>query len=445
MQTNEVQDLIAKLVEASCEVEDGSFVILNLTAAGAVIDPVQYASEAAAAGVALASDTVSDDLYVTKRFRFLSADTMIRPSIMGLPVQATIPAKVLQKATALWAPRKDDLGNKRNLTVYADHVRSVKEWVGEVLDAEFVEASDKLPAGVEGSIRFHRKAAANVAHGYEAGVLKAVSSGWAMKWHKSHPDMPMSEFFDAAYMGLEKDGKPVCMIADAITQVSEVSAVWEGGDRYAKSLASAVAAATLIDPPAPVADGGDEVIDDNHLQAGTPAQEEAMTEEFKAVLAALGLPEDAQAEDIASSLSEIQAAVAERDELKAKCDVMQASIEALTERATVAEAAVAAVEAAQAQAKREELIDGAIKAGRILPAAREQWMKLATSDMEATAAALEALPVALAVPTGDLPAAAPVEATAGLTEAEIDLAKRMNISVEKYAAEKAKGLKRGIV
>lgn len=95
------------------------------------------------------------------------------------------------------------------------------------------------------------------------------------------------------------------------------------------------------------------------------------------------------AEDDPMKIEELQAQVAaltaERDELKAKAD-QAANFAEREESLKAREAAVAQAEAAAARARIESRVDGAVKAGRMLPAQRAQAVEFAASlaDAEGT-------------------------------------------------------------
>ncbi|MFD2676070.1 phage protease [Camelimonas lactis] len=101
----------------------------------------------------------------------------------------------------------------------------------------------------------------------------------------------------------------------------------------------------------------------------------------------------------------------------AQADIAQRDADALTARCTA-------------------LVDGAIKDGRLVPAAREQYLALASASYDATKAAIEAMPVIAPKTSGEGQAGDPDPAQLGgqLTDAERAVARNMGLSVEAYLA-----------
>jgi hypothetical protein len=113
---------------------------------------------------------------------------------------------------------------------------------------------------------------------------------------------------------------------------------------------------------------------------------------IKDVLAALGLPETATAADATAAIATLKAGDPDRHVPKAQHDATVAAL--ATAQATI-EATTQAAEAARCGA----LIDDAVKAGKVTPAARDHYLALAKANFDATAAAIAAMPVV--VPAGE--------------------------------------------
>jgi hypothetical protein len=190
------------------------------------------------AAAAVGGEVNSSAEFLERRYRFLDADIKLRPSCGYFPCNVIIPADVLRAAIGLWAPRPDPVSGQQHLVVYTDHETSARNWCGKVLGSEWIDAANGLPPAVGGPVQFDRVAEPKVARGVETGVLRAVSTAWTMTWRKSHPELDDYEFREAMWLDLEKDGRPVCQIAEKIEEVYELSVVWAGASPYARQIES---------------------------------------------------------------------------------------------------------------------------------------------------------------------------------------------------------------
>jgi len=176
-----------------------------------------------------------------------------------------------------------------------------------------------------------------------------------------------------------------------------------------------------------------------------PLEDDTMS--LKDIALSLGLPETATAD-------EIKQAIKAKDEKTAQS---QADAQALADvRREADEAKALAARLEQEKQERElkdaqDLVEGYIKAGRIAPASREQAVQLALQDR----ASFDGLygapdkPGAPAVPLGQVaPPAEPPGADStpvSLTEEEMTVCKSMHLTPERFAAEKARREKKGVL
>lgn len=158
--------------------------------------------------------------------------------------------------------------------------------------------------------------------------------------------------------------------------------------------------------------------------AGLPALASAQSGEFdmKDVLVALGLAETATQTDAVSAIALLKAGDPTLFVPKAQHDQTVAALSA-------AQARLDGIEEAAATARRTTLVDDAIKAGKLAPAARDQYLALAAAAFDQTKAAIDAMPVLLRAGVDkDADADPDKGATGQLSEQERDIVARLGIS-----------------
>ena len=115
------------------------------------------------------------------------------------------------------------------MTVFANHRMDVTQWKGFTEGAAW--DSKNQPNGVNAVFVLDRLVDPNLVRGVETGALKSASATVWFEFKKSHPDLKW--FYD--HLGTEVDGEIVRFIVTRVDNVGEMSIVWEGEDRYAKS------------------------------------------------------------------------------------------------------------------------------------------------------------------------------------------------------------------
>ena len=115
------------------------------------------------------------------------------------------------------------------ITIFANHRMDVTQWKGYTRGAVWDDKN--TPNGVNALFVLDRVADPNLVRGVETGALKSASATIWFEYKKSHPDLKW--FYD--HLGEEVEGQIVRFIVTRIDNVGEMSIVWEGEDRYAKS------------------------------------------------------------------------------------------------------------------------------------------------------------------------------------------------------------------
>jgi phage I-like protein len=110
----------------------------------------------------------------------------------------------------------------------------------------------------------------------------------------------------------------------------------------------------------------------------------------------------------------------------------QATVRALNE----AQARLDAIDQAATKSKAESLVDEAVKAGKVAPAAKAQYLALALNNFDGTKAAIDVMPAMLK--PGEDPAARAAERQAGeglpgLTDTQKAICRNLGLSEEAYA------------
>lgn len=164
------------------------------------------------------------------------------------------------------------------------------------------------------------------------------------------------------------------------------------------------------------------------VASATHAQDASM---LKDLLVQLGLAETASAADAIAAIASLKAGDPAKFVPKAQYD----------ETVTALSAAQGEIEAGKKAAKTAlcaTLVGDAIKAGKIAPAAKDQYLALAAADFDLTKAAIEAMPVVLKA--GEDPAAQgdPAAGAEGkLTDAEKAMAASLGVTEAAFLAARA--------
>lgn len=150
---------------------------------------------------------------------------------------------------------------------------------------------------------------------------------------------------------------------------------------------------------------------------------------LKDILVALGLPPAAPPAEALSAIAAL------KDPTKfVPIEQHQATASALS----AAQAELKSIKDAGVEAKCAALIDQAVKDGKVAPAAKDHYLKLARADYDAAAAALAAMPALLSAgeseETKKLPGAAGASA---LTAEQAEIARSLGISEADFAKELA--------
>lgn len=216
---------------------------------------------------------------------------------------------------------------------------------------------------------------------------------------------------------------------------------------------------TLTNDPAtamPMAFTAEQETEDEDALAASATQENPLEEEspmLKAILAAIGVAEDADEATVLSAIealktpatSEAEAAltavgfsvadvgslvrVDELNAAKAEVVSLAAARDEATAQVVALTAEVSTLKAAAQDAQLSTLVDGYVRDRRITPAQRDQALALARASMEAFSAFIESAPALI----DDQPTRAPVTDSLNLTAEERAKAKALGISPEAYA------------
>lgn len=167
-------------------------------------------------------------------------------------------------------------------------------------------------------------------------------------------------------------------------------------------------------------------------QTTDPEEDSKMKEFLQKVAAALGLPADATEESVLARVGELQQSTAAEPDLSAY--VPKADHEAVLQRATAAETALATAQAEVIKSTAAAVVDGAIAAGKIPPASRELF--LSTAATEAGLAALQkqlAAAPSIVQPGATAPAGTPAAASAGkLSDVQKAVCAQLGLSEAEY-------------
>ena len=165
------------------------------------------------------------------------------------------------------------------------------------------------------------------------------------------------------------------------------------------------------------------------IASATNGQDASM---LKDLLAQLGLAETASATDATTAIASLKAGDPSKFVPKAQYDQTVTALSALQAEVDAGKKAAEAV-------RCSALIDDAIKAGKIAPAAKEQYLVLAQGNYDGTKAAIDAMPKVLE--PGQDPATATADPTAGatgkLSEAEKAMAANLGLTEAAYRAARA--------
>jgi phage I-like protein len=151
----------------------------------------------------------------------------------------------------------------------------------------------------------------------------------------------------------------------------------------------------------------------------------------KAILEALGLTGTPTTDDVVAAINALQTPAPGRF-------VPRADYDLALNRAEAAERELVGIRQAQNAARAEALIDGAIAAGKIAPASREHYLRLAVNSFGEVRALVEASPV-LVQPgvDSDLANGDPAQGGGALSESQRALCSALNLKEEEFIAAQA--------
>ncbi|MBB4016726.1 phage I-like protein [Chelatococcus caeni] len=164
---------------------------------------------------------------------------------------------------------------------------------------------------------------------------------------------------------------------------------------------------------------------------GMPAVASAHLEDpmLKELLAALGLADTATLDDAKGAIARLSAIDPDKYVPKEQHEATAAAL-------AQAQATIAAARDAAEAARCSSLVDEAVTAGKIAPAARDHYVALARANYDATKAAIDAMPVV--VPPGVDPATATADPSTGaagqLSDAEKEIAAKLGIEPAAFLA-----------
>lgn len=229
----------------------------------------------------------------------------------------------------------------QNLGVFKDHNKSVDAWLGRVLNSYWDEGNASYPAGVNSVLEFDRAAIGKtIERGLVTGGLNSVSVTIDFEWTPSHPDMDNWEFFTK--LGEEIDGETVRIVATKVHGIYEISLVWEGADPFAKEVLAASALSsgvqgTNVKEALTAKDGNRETEANSALEA----KEDQMNEILQSFCSKLGLTYEQEPENEAL-----------QNDLLAKLDAINESVNQLSAESKAKEDRVAALQAELDAAKK---------------------------------------------------------------------------------------------
>lgn len=164
------------------------------------------------------------------------------------------------------------------------------------------------------------------------------------------------------------------------------------------------------------------------VASATNPQDDPM---LKDLLAQLGLAETASAADAIAAIASLKAGDPNKFVPKAQYDETVTALSA-------AQATIAAGQQAAKAALCATLVGDAIKAGKIAPAAKDQYLALAAADFDLTKAAIEAMPVVLKAGEDRAAQGDPtVGAEGNLSDAEKAMAASLGVTEAAFLAARA--------
>lgn len=120
------------------------------------------------------------------------------------------------------------------LTILKDHNFTVDAWLGKTEGAFWDTLTAGAPAGITGIMKVDKKADPKTCRGLISGALDSVSVTIGFEYEKSHPKMSDGDFF--MHMGEVVDGVVVQALVTKVSRVYELSVVWQGADKFAKTI-----------------------------------------------------------------------------------------------------------------------------------------------------------------------------------------------------------------
>ena len=225
----------------------------------------------------------------------------------------------------------------------------------------------------------------------EAGILRTVSVG----------------FYPADVRMEKRNGRDVVVLAN--NELREISLVSIPANPEAVIEARVRAAGAARPVPA------------------NPAKEAPSMNE---IIKALGLPDGSTEKDAADAAGKILAALNAKSAPEALGKIQ--GLQAVAVQAEKDARELADIRAAERERKAVEMVEKAIRDGKVTPAMRDATIAKAKSDPEFMGGFLEMLPVIVKT----APSAGRAPSAHGLTDAEQRVARGLGLSAEEFAAEK---------
>lgn len=356
----------------------------------------QSAQRTQLAGQVVSVDATNNPDLVTAWFRVLTADIDLQ-DVMGRWIN--IPSGVLQAALPLFNPSVDTQQKVSYVPVKTNHDRDVEATAGRTLAAVWVEAGT-IPAGVDARLELDRQLNGVAARGVERGILRSVSSAFAADWAPSHPDMNLEEF--VVNYGEIVDGRRVGQVATRITSVWEISLVDQGADPYSRRIdASAPDEVAPIVTVEPMKTEDEDMTWKTLILESLGLASETDDEAVKAALAAKLAPQEPPA---AAAAPVAEPPVVDAPVVAAQANVELAAAHNLYGESQVALTAarneLAAAKAELAQMKTSNILDEAVRLGKVTPAQRTSLQGWADRDLPGVTGYLATLAAGSAVPVG---------------------------------------------
>lgn len=226
------------------------------------------------------------------------------------------------------------------VTVFPDHMPFVELWLGAVIATEWEEEKNKIPAGINDTMKIDWKMNEKIARGLlmQPPAIHSSSVTVIFEMEKSHQNMKDYEFW--LNLGREIDGELVRIKVMNILEYLEHSLVFKGADIYANGRGMREFSQSMSEKLKSISVAGslDGQQDDSSI---SPHSEQPVTEQSlkneenktdgdemlqKESYSLLGISEDSTTEAIHEAIAKL---VAERDTAKPAAEIGQKYLHAL--------------------------------------------------------------------------------------------------------------------